>query len=37
VGGGLWFAYIERSNTVTIAVARSAERTGFYLRAGFLF
>ena len=37
VGGGLWFAYFERSNTVTIAVARSAERTGFYLRAGFLF
>jgi hemolysin activation/secretion protein len=37
VGGGLWFAYLQRSNTVTLAVARSAERTGYYVRAGFLF
>jgi hypothetical protein len=36
-GGGLWFAYLDPGNAVTIAVARSAERTGFYLRAGFLF
>jgi Omp85 superfamily domain len=37
VGGGLWFAYVERTNTVTVAVVRSVEGTGFYLRAGFLF
>ncbi len=36
-GGGLWFAYLDRSNTVTVAVARSGEQTGLYLRAGFLF
>jgi hypothetical protein len=37
VGGGLWFAYVERSNTVTIAVARGAEGVGLYVRTGFLF
>jgi hypothetical protein len=36
-GGGLWFAPVLRSNTLTIAVARSAERTGLYLRTGFTF
>jgi hypothetical protein len=37
VGGGLWFAYLDRSKTVTIAVANSKERTGLYVRAGFIF
>jgi hemolysin activation/secretion protein len=37
VGGGLWFAYLDRSRTVTIAVASSKERTGLYVRAGFIF
>jgi hemolysin activation/secretion protein len=36
-GGGLWFAYLRPANTVTLAVARSAERTGYYLGAGFPF
>ncbi len=37
-GGGLWFAWQHRrSNTVTIAAARSPERTAIYLRAGFMF
>jgi hemolysin activation/secretion protein len=37
VGGGVWFAYLGRSRTVSIAVARSEERTGLYVRAGFAF
>jgi len=37
VGGGLWFAFLSRASTVTIAVARSEERTGVYARAGFGF
>jgi hypothetical protein len=37
VGGGVWFAYLDRKNTVTIAGARSSEGTGFYFRAGFSF
>ena len=37
VGGGLWFAYLDRSRTVSVAVARSEERTGLYVRAGFSF
>jgi hypothetical protein len=37
VGGGLWFAYLDRRNTVTVAVASSAESTGLYVRTGFLF
>jgi hypothetical protein len=35
-GGGLWFAFLDRRNTVTLAVARG-EETGVYLRAGFGF
>jgi hypothetical protein len=36
-GGGLWFAFLNRVNTLTIAAARSAERTGIYVRAGFAY
>jgi len=36
-GGGLWFAYLRRDHTVTVAVARSAEKTGVYLATGFAF
>jgi hypothetical protein len=37
-GGGLWFAWRHRrANTVSIALARSPERTGLYVRAGFMF
>lgn len=36
-GGGLWFAPLAPGNTVSAVVARSEGRTGFYLRAGFLF
>ncbi len=37
VGGGIWIAPVERSNTVHIAVVKSVERVGFYVGAGFLF
>jgi hypothetical protein len=36
-GGGIWFAFVGRANTITAAVARGEEHTGFYLRAGFGF
>jgi hypothetical protein len=36
-GGGVWFAFIRRTNTLSIAAARSVERTGIYVRAGFAF
>jgi hypothetical protein len=37
-GGGLWFAWRHRrANTVSLAAARSPERTAIYLRAGFMF
>jgi hypothetical protein len=35
VGGGLWFSFLQRSNTVTVAVARGDDRTTLYVRAGF--
>jgi hypothetical protein len=37
VGGGVWFAFLNRANTVTVTVARSDERTGVYVRGGFAF
>ena len=36
-GGGLWFNYLKRRNTVSIAFVRGDGRTGFYLRSGFMF
>jgi hypothetical protein len=36
-GGGLWFAFLNRVNTLTLAVARSPEQTGVYVRAGFAY
>jgi len=37
-GGGLWLAWRHsRANTLSIAAARSPERTAIYLRAGFMF
>lgn len=37
VGGGLWFAFLEQANTMTVALARGDGRTAFYLRAGFAY
>jgi len=37
-GGGLWLAWQHRrASTLSIAVARSPERTAVYVRAGFMF
>jgi hypothetical protein len=36
-GGGISLAFLQRANTLTVAVASSDERTGVYVRAGFLF
>jgi hypothetical protein len=36
-GGGVWLSFIERANTISVAVAKSSERTGVYVGAGFGF
>jgi Omp85 superfamily domain len=36
-GGGVSLSFFQRVNTLTVAVATSEERTGVYIRAGFLF
>lgn len=36
-GGGIWLSFLNRDATFTIAAARSQERTGLYVRAGFVF
>ena len=37
VGGGLWLSFLQRRQSVSVAVADGAEMTGLYVRAGFLF
>ncbi len=34
-GGGIWFAPLARTNTISLSVAGSPEDTLFYLRVGF--
>jgi outer membrane protein assembly factor BamA len=36
-GGGVWIAFISRSNTLSVCGARSVEGTSLYARAGFAF
>ena len=36
-GGGIWVSFLHRSNTLSLAYARSPESNGFYVRAGFLY
>ncbi len=36
-GGGLWLSYLERAYTLSLAIAKSEERTGIYAQAGFGF
>ena len=36
-GGGLWFAFLERANTMTLSLVSGDDRTAFYLRAGFAY
>jgi hypothetical protein len=37
LGGGVWFAFVNRANLLSLTVADGAEETRFYLRAGFTF
>jgi hypothetical protein len=37
VGGGIWFTFLEKRYTFSIAVAKSDERTGLYVQSGFSF
>ena len=37
VGGGVWLAFLSRTNTLSVAAARSVEGTRAYVRAGFAF
>jgi hypothetical protein len=36
-GGGIWASLLDRANTMSLALSRSEERTGFYLTVGFGF
>jgi hypothetical protein len=36
-GGGIWMDWMNRRNTLSLAVARSEGRNGFYLTSGFMF
>jgi hypothetical protein len=36
-GGGVWLSYLERAFTLSLAIAKSEERTGVYAQAGFGF
>jgi hypothetical protein len=36
-GGGIWFSLLERTNTMSLGLATSAERIAFYAGAGFSF
>ncbi len=36
-GGGLWLAWLDRANTLSVSYARSERRNAFYFKAGFAF
>jgi hypothetical protein len=36
-GGGLWIAFLQSANTLSVAIAKSADRVGVYAAAGFAF
>jgi outer membrane protein assembly factor BamA len=36
-GGGVWVSVLDPVNTISLALSRSAERTGVYFRVGFGF
>jgi hypothetical protein len=36
-GAGLWFAWLDRANTLSVSYARSEGHNGIYARAGFAF
>ncbi|MDH3292505.1 MAG: hypothetical protein OEO20_04170 [Gemmatimonadota bacterium] len=36
-GGGLWIAFLQSANTLSVALAKSEDRVGVYATAGFAF
>jgi hypothetical protein len=36
-GGGVWFSWLDRAYSISIAVAKGEERTGLYFQGGFGF
>jgi hypothetical protein len=36
-GGGIWLSWLDRAYTISLAVAKGEERTGFYFQGGFGF
>jgi hypothetical protein len=36
-GGGIWASFLDRANTMSLSLAKSAEQTGVYFRVGFGF
>ncbi len=36
-GGGLWIAFLQSANTLSVAIAKSEDRLGVYATAGFAF
>ncbi len=37
VGGGFWLSFLQRKQTLSVAVINGDDLTGVYLRAGFMF
>ena len=37
LGGGFWFSFLQRKQTLSVAVVNGDDLTGVYLRAGFMF
>jgi len=37
IGGGLWFSFINRNHTLSVAIVDGEDLTGVYVRGGFLF
>ena len=37
VGGGFWLSFLQRKQTLSVAVVNGNDLTGVYLRAGFIF
>ena len=37
VGGGFWLSFLQRQQTLSVAVVNGDDLTGVYLRAGFMF
>ena len=37
LGGGVWIAFLDRANTISVAYAKGRERGGVYMSLGFMF